>query len=61
MAVTVSVSAFVDGVLNSTAFVDTNARRVLHRLFFGADVPEPYATERELLRLAETLVPRGRS
>jgi A/G-specific adenine glycosylase len=48
------------GVLNGTAFVDTNARRVLHRLFFGADVPEPSATERELLRLAETLVPRGR-
>ncbi|MDP8974283.1 MAG: hypothetical protein M3N45_14225, partial [Actinomycetota bacterium] len=29
-----------------TAFVDTNARRVLHRLFFGANVPEPFATER---------------
>ena len=42
-----------------TAFVDTNARRVLHRLFFGANVPEPFATERELLRLAEMLVPRG--
>ena len=42
------------------AFVDTNARRVLHRLFFGAEVPEPSATEGELLRLAETLVPRGR-
>jgi A/G-specific adenine glycosylase len=40
--------------------VDTNARRVLHRLFFGANVPEPFATERELLRLAEALVPRGR-
>lgn len=43
-----------------TAFVDTNARRVLHRLFFRAEVPEPFATERELLRLAEALVPRGR-
>jgi A/G-specific adenine glycosylase len=45
---------------SDTTFVDTNARRVLHRLFFGADVPEPFATEIELLRLAETLVPRGR-
>jgi A/G-specific adenine glycosylase len=43
-----------------TAFLDTNARRVLHRLFFGADVPEAFATERELLRLAGALVPRGR-
>jgi A/G-specific adenine glycosylase len=43
-----------------TAFVDTNARRVLHRLFLGPEIPEPFATERELLRLAETLVPRGR-
>ena len=48
------------GVLNATTFVDTNARRVLHRQFFGADVPEPFATERELLSFAETLVPRGR-
>ena len=43
-----------------TAFMDTNARRVLHRLFLGPEVPEPFATEGELLRLAETLVPRGR-
>lgn len=55
-----SVRVFVNGVLNTTAFVDTNARRVLHRLFFGADVPEPFATAREILSLAETLVPRGR-
>jgi A/G-specific adenine glycosylase len=41
-------------------FVDTNARRVLHRLFFGADVPEPVVPEGELLRLAERLVPDGR-
>ena len=42
------------------AFVDTNARRVLHRLFFGVDVPRPVVSEGELLRLAEALVPRGR-
>jgi hypothetical protein len=35
----------VDSIPNATTFVDTNARRVLHRLSFGADVPEPFATE----------------
>src|SRR5919112_2570329 len=45
---------------NCTASVDTNARRVLHRLFFGSDVPELVVTEGELLRLAKTMVPRGR-
>ncbi len=42
------------------AFVDTNARRVLHRLFFGVDVPRPAVSEGELRRLAEALVPHGR-
>jgi A/G-specific adenine glycosylase len=42
------------------AFLDTNARRVLHRLFFGAEVPEPTAKDKQLLSLAEALVPRGR-
>ena len=41
-------------------FMDTNMRRVLHRLFFGAEVPEPTASEREILALAEVLVPPGR-
>ncbi len=41
-------------------FVDTNVRRVLHRLFFGADVPESKATEKRLLGLAEAMVPHGR-
>ena len=45
---------------NCTASVDTNARRVLHHLFFGSDVPELVVTEGELLRLAKTMVPRGR-
>jgi len=35
-------------------------RRVLHRLFFGVDVPEPTASEKELQSLAATLVPQGR-
>ena len=42
-------------------FADTNMRRVLHRLFFGVDVPVPSAKEEEILRLAETLVPPGRT
>ena len=41
------------------AFLDTNVRRVLHRLFYGADVPRPIVAEGELLRLAKALVPRG--
>ncbi len=36
-------------------------RRVLHRIFRGLDVPEPTASERELLDLAATLVPEGRA
>jgi A/G-specific adenine glycosylase len=41
-------------------FVDTNVRRVLHRLFFGAEVPEPKAKQKQLLSLAEAMVPSGR-
>lgn len=41
-------------------FLDTNSRRVLHRLFVGVDAPVPTAQLRDLHRLAETIVPRGR-
>jgi A/G-specific adenine glycosylase len=41
------------------AFIDTNMRRVLHRLFFGVDVPQPRATDREILTVAADLVPAG--
>ena len=41
-------------------FVDTNMRRVLHRLFFGPEVPAPVVKERGLLTAASGLVPRGR-
>jgi len=41
------------------AFVDTNMSRVLHRIFFGVDVPGPTAADRELLDLAAELVPSG--
>ncbi len=37
--------------------IDTNMRRVLHRVFVGPDVPEPAAKEPALLALAEKLVP----
>jgi A/G-specific adenine glycosylase len=40
-------------------FVDTNVWRVLHRLFFGAEIPDPKAKEKQLLNLAEAMVPRG--
>src|SRR5919202_2197516 len=60
MATTVSVRPFVVGVRNAVAFVDTNVRRVLHRLFFGSEVPEPAAKEKQLLSIAEMLVPTGR-
>jgi A/G-specific adenine glycosylase len=43
------------------AFVDTNMRRVVHRLFFGVDVPVPIASDRELLEIAVALVPAGQS
>jgi A/G-specific adenine glycosylase len=42
-----------------TAFVDTNMRRVLHRLFLGADIPKPTASDAQLLRLAAAAVPTG--
>ncbi len=41
------------------AFFDTNMRRVLHRLFFGPDVPSPTAPDREVAGIAEALVPSG--
>jgi A/G-specific adenine glycosylase len=39
-------------------FFDTNIRRVLHRLFFGPEVPQE-ATTRQLQNLASTIVPPG--
>jgi A/G-specific adenine glycosylase len=41
------------------AFLDTNMRRVLHRLFIGVDVPKLAAKESELLELAAELIPPG--
>ena len=42
---------------NPVSFVDTNIRRVQHRVFVGQDVPEPVAKEPALLVIAEKLVP----
>jgi A/G-specific adenine glycosylase len=41
------------------AFIDTNMRRVIHRLFAGPEVPEPALNEREIVALAAELVPPG--
>lgn len=51
----ISAFAFED----DAAFVDTNMRRVLHRLFFGPDVPAQAATERAILAVAAAIVPPG--
>jgi A/G-specific adenine glycosylase len=41
------------------AFMDTNIRRVVHRLAFGSDIPARQATEGQVLEAAEQLVPEG--
>jgi A/G-specific adenine glycosylase len=41
------------------AFVDTNIRRVLHRVFFGVDVPKPTASDRQIAAIAVAAVPPG--
>jgi len=45
---------------DDTAFLDTNMRRVLHRLFVGPDVPSRTVNDAALRRLAEAAVPAGR-
>ena len=40
-------------------FVDTNIRRVLHRVVAGPELPEPSMTPAEIERLAQGLVPPG--
>ena len=54
-----AVACFAYGT--DTGFIDTNMRRVLHRLFVGPDVPEPIVTDRVLRALAVAAVPTGRS
>jgi A/G-specific adenine glycosylase len=40
-------------------FLDTNMRRVVHRLVFGSDIPALTVTELKLLDAAESLLPEG--
>jgi A/G-specific adenine glycosylase len=40
-------------------FIDTNMRRVLHRVFVGSEVPVQLATEREITGIAESVIPPG--
>jgi A/G-specific adenine glycosylase len=38
-------------------FIDTNMRRVLHRLFCGPDMPAPTASDRDILAIADEVLP----
>jgi A/G-specific adenine glycosylase len=40
-------------------FIDTNMRRVLHRVFLGPEIPIPLASDREITALAEAVIPDG--
>src|SRR5262249_37935652 len=41
------------------ATVDTNIRRVLHRIFLGLEYPKPKISEAEMLALAEQILPEN--
>jgi A/G-specific adenine glycosylase len=43
------------------ATVDTNIRRVLHRIFLGLEHPEPKADDGQMLQLAEQVLPAGQA
>ncbi len=43
------------------ATVDTNIRRVLHRIFLGLEHPEPKANDAAMLLLAERVLPDGQA
>ena len=47
-------------VPKAVPFFDTNMHRVLHRAFFGPDVPAATAKPKEVMGLAAGLVPPGR-
>ena len=40
-------------------FIDTNMRRVLHRVLIGVDVPKPTVNDRAMTELAAKLIPPG--
>jgi A/G-specific adenine glycosylase len=41
------------------AFIDTNMRRVIHRVIAGPELPDPQLTEKEIVAMAAELVPPG--
>jgi len=41
------------------AFIDTNMRRVIHRVVAGPELPEPRLSDKEIVAIAAELVPRG--
>lgn len=43
------------------ATVDTNIRRVLHRIFFGLEYPQPYLSDAQMLSFAEHVLPPDRA
>jgi len=60
------IGAYTAAAIRAFAFdaedapVDTNVRRIVHRLFFGVEFPAQ-ATARELAALARDLVPSGKA
>src|SRR5699024_661544 len=40
-------------------FIDTNMRRVLHRVFIGVDVAKPTASDKYVLAIAADAIPPG--
>lgn len=40
-------------------FIDTNMRRVLHRIFVGVDIPKPTVSDKEVLAIAAEAIPAG--
>jgi A/G-specific adenine glycosylase len=54
-----AVAAFAHN--RPVAMVDVNIRRLLHRLFVGAEVPDYRVSEGEIWSLARAAVPPGRS
>ncbi len=41
------------------AFIDTNMRRVLHRIFVGVDTPKPTVSDKQVLEIASEAIPPG--
>ncbi len=47
--------------LQPTAPVDVNIARVLHRWFYGLEIPKPKASAKEMQQLAEAILPKKRA